>query len=57
MLDKFRLAAFAALSALVSSNAAQAADSVYLGDCTRAQMVLQQSTIDTLLPHSRYEGI
>lgn len=43
--------------ALFSSQVAQAADSVYLGDCTRARMVQQQSTIDTLLPHGRYEGI
>ncbi len=42
---------------LVLGQAAQAADSVYVGDCNRARVVQQQSTIDTLLPHSRYEGI
>lgn len=52
-----RWAAMAALAALATGNAAQAADVVYLGDCTRAQAVKQQSTINTLLPHKRYEGI
>lgn len=44
-------------ASLFSAQVAQAADSVYLGDCTRARLVQQQSTIDTLLPHLRYEGI
>ena len=44
-------------TALLASQTAQAADSVYLGDCARAKMIQQQSTIDTLLPHTRYEGI
>jgi hypothetical protein len=56
MNGKNRIAVFATCAALVSQTA-HAADSVYLGDCTRARQVQQQSTIDTLLPHSRYEGI
>lgn len=51
------LAALCATASLFSAQAAQAADSVYLGDCNRARMVQQQSTIDKLLPHWRYEGI
>jgi opacity protein-like surface antigen len=49
--------ALLATSALFSAQAAQAADAVYLGDCERARMVQQQSTIDKLLPHNGYEGI
>ena len=44
-------------ASLFSAQVAQAADSVYLGDCNRAKLVQQQSTIDTLLPHIRYEGV
>lgn len=55
--SKYRLAAFAAAISLISGNAAQAADSVYVGDCVRARTVLASSTIDKLLPHKRYEGV
>ena len=51
------LPALLAIATLMSSTAAQAADSVYLGDCTRARTVLASSTIDKLLPHKRYEGV
>jgi hypothetical protein len=47
----------AAGAAIMAPQAAIAADSVYMGDCNRARQVHQQSTIDTLLPHARYEGV
>ena len=52
-----KLAYILAAGAMFSAQTAQAADSVYLGDCTRARTVQQQSTIDKLLPHGGYEGI
>jgi hypothetical protein len=52
-----RGAALSALAALLSAQAAQAADAIYLGSCDRAKIVQQQSTIDLLVPHARYEGI
>lgn len=56
-MKKFRSSAALATAALLSTQAAHAADAVYLGDCNRAAQVQQQSTIDKLLPHARYEGI
>ena len=53
---KYRLAGFAACSALASQSA-QATNSIYIGDCARATEVHQQSTVDTVVPHSRYEGV
>jgi hypothetical protein len=44
-------------AALFAGQTAQAADSVYLGDCARAKIIQQQSTVDTLIPHTRYEGV
>ena len=54
---KPRFAATAAFAALVSGQAAQASDVVYLGECSRAQTVKNQSTIDKLLVDARYEGM
>lgn len=42
---------------LASSQPVSAADYVYLGDCERARIVQQDTTIDKLLPHGRYEGV
>jgi hypothetical protein len=50
-------AAIGLAAILLSNQAAQAADAVYLGDCERARQVQLQSTIDTLVPHRRYEGV
>jgi hypothetical protein len=49
--------ALIALFAALASPAAHASDSIYLGDCARARIVQKQSTIDTLIPHKRYEGM
>lgn len=52
-----KLALGFALSLLLAGEAAQASEVVYLGDCTRAQMVKDQTTIDTLIADPRYEGV
>ena len=56
MIVKQMSARIAIAALLISSNAARAEDSVYLGDCERARIVQQQSTIDKLIPHWQYEG-
>lgn len=50
------LAAFLTTTALLSSQAAQSADAIYVGDCIRAKAVHLQSKIDMLLPYTSYEG-
>jgi hypothetical protein len=57
MLRIQKWAAMAAGAALISSNAAQAADSVYMGECSRADIIQRESTIDKLIPHKRFEGV
>ena len=57
MVMKQSFGALSVFAALLTSQAAQAADSVYLGDCERAEQVKAQSTIDTLLPHKKFEGV
>jgi hypothetical protein len=52
-----KVASIAAGTALLSGQSLQAADAVFLGDCERAKIIEQQSTIDKLLPHQRYEGV
>jgi hypothetical protein len=53
---KSKVAGIVAVASMISGQGAYAADSVYLGDCARARIVQQQSTIDNLMPHKRYEG-
>lgn len=45
-----------ALAGLAATSAAQAQNAVYEGDCNRARIVQAESTIDTLMPFSRYKG-
>lgn len=46
-----------AMLAALAAPAAEASDTVYLGECSRARIVKEQSTIDTLLVDQTYEGV
>lgn len=45
-----------ALAGLAATSAAQAQNVVYEGDCNRARIVQAESTIDKLMPFTRYKG-
>lgn len=51
------LAALAAMAATLSGQAARAEDALYEGDCARAQVVKDESTIDKLMRYTRYKGV
>lgn len=50
------LAAVAAMGAMLASQAARADNAIYEGDCTRAQMVKDENTIDKVMRYSTYKG-
>lgn len=50
-------AAMVVLAATLSSQAAWAEDALYEGDCARAQMVKDESTIDKLMRYTKYKGV
>lgn len=49
-------AALAALAATLTGQAAWADNAIYEGDCTRAQVVKDENTIDKLMRYSTYKG-